>query len=170
MQRGDVYVLNAPYNGGTHLPDVTVIMPVFAEDDAKGQGPVHFYVAARGHQADIGGTTPGSMPPDSRSVEEEGVLIDDFLLVDAGRFREGETTALLSSGRWPARNPAQNIADLKAQVAACAKGAEELHRMVRQFGQSRGRGLYAPRPGQCGRAGAPRHRPPERRRLRLRDG
>src|SRR4029077_4624276 len=95
MRRGDVYVLNAPYNGGTHLPDVTVIMPVFAEDDVAGAGPVHFYVAARGHQAAIGGTPPGSMPPDSRTVEEEGVLIDDFLLVDAGHFREAETVALL---------------------------------------------------------------------------
>ncbi len=135
MKRGDVYVLNAPYNGGTHLPDVTVIMPVFAEDDAGGHGPVHFYVASRGHQADIGGMTPGSMPPDSRTVEEEGVLIDDFLLVDAGRFREDETVALLESGRYPARNARQNIADLKAQVAACAKGAEELYRMVRHFGR-----------------------------------
>jgi len=135
MKRGDVYVLNAPYNGGTHLPDVTVIMPVFAEDDVEGRGPVHFYVASRGHQADIGGMTPGSMPPDSRTVEEEGVLIDDFLLVDAGRFREDETVALLESGRYPARNARQNIADLKAQVAACAKGAEELHRMVRHFGR-----------------------------------
>ncbi len=135
MRRGDVYVLNAPYNGGTHLPDVTVIMPVFAEDDAAGRGPVHFYVASRGHQADIGGMTPGSMPPDSRTVEEEGVLIDDFLLVDAGRFREDEMVALLESGRYPARNARQNIADLKAQVAACAKGAEELHRMVRHFGR-----------------------------------
>ena len=135
MKRGDIYVLNAPYNGGTHLPDVTVIMPVFAEDDAAGRGPVHFYVASRGHQADIGGMTPGSMPPDSRTVEEEGVLIDDFLLVDAGRFREDEMVALLESGRYPARNARQNIADLKAQVAACAKGAEELHRMVRHFGR-----------------------------------
>ncbi len=135
MKRGDVYVLNAPYNGGTHLPDVTVIMPVFAEDDAEGRGPVHFYVASRGHQADIGGMTPGSMPPDSRTVDEEGVLIDDFLLVDAGRFREDETIALLESGRYPARNARQNIADLKAQVASCAKGAEELHRMVRHFGR-----------------------------------
>jgi 5-oxoprolinase (ATP-hydrolysing) len=134
MLRGDVYVLNAPYNGGTHLPDVTVIMPVFAEDGRDED--VLFYVAARGHQADIGGTTPGSMPPDSRTVEEEGVLIDNFLLVDAGRFRETETVALLRSGRYPSRNPAQNIADLKAQVAACEKGAQELHRMVRHFGRS----------------------------------
>ena len=136
MRPGDVYVLNAPYNGGTHLPDVTVITPVFAEDDGDGAGDVLFYVASRGHQADIGGITPGSMPPDSRSVEEEGVLIDNFLLVDAGRFREQEMVALLSSGRYPSRNPAQNIADLKAQIAACEKGVQELHRMVRHFGQA----------------------------------
>jgi 5-oxoprolinase (ATP-hydrolysing) len=133
MKPGDVYVLNAPYNGGTHLPDVTVICPVFREDAAD-KGEVLFYVASRGHQADIGGITPGSMPPDSTTVEEEGVLIDDFLLVDAGRFREAETVALLRSGKYPARNPAQNIGDLKAQIAACAKGVEELHRMVRSFG------------------------------------
>jgi 5-oxoprolinase (ATP-hydrolysing) len=135
MRPGDVYVLNAPYNGGTHLPDVTVITPVFAETDREGKGEVLFYVASRGHQADIGGITPGSMPPDSRSVEEEGVLIDNFLLVDAGRFREAQMRALLSSGAYPARNPAQNIADLKAQIAACEKGVQELHRMVRHFGQ-----------------------------------
>jgi 5-oxoprolinase (ATP-hydrolysing) len=134
MRPGDVYVLNAPYNGGTHLPDVTVITPVFAEEDRAGQGEVLFYVASRGHQADIGGITPGSMPPASRSVEEEGVLIDNFLLVDAGRFREREMTALLASGPYPSRNPAQNIADLKAQIAACEKGVQELHRMVRHFG------------------------------------
>jgi 5-oxoprolinase (ATP-hydrolysing) len=134
MKPGDVYVLNAPYNGGTHLPDVTVITPVFAEDDREGNGEVLFYVASRGHQADIGGLTPGSMPPDSRTVEEEGVLIDNFLLVDAGRFREAETVELLRSGRYPSRNPAQNIADMKAQIAACAKGVDELHRMVRHFG------------------------------------
>jgi 5-oxoprolinase (ATP-hydrolysing) len=136
MRPGDVYVLNAPYNGGTHLPDVTVITPVFAEEDRDGAGDVLFYVASRGHQADIGGITPGSMPPDSRSVEEEGVLIDNFLLVDAGRFREREIMALLSSGRYPSRNPAQNIADLKAQIAACEKGVQELHGMVRHFGQA----------------------------------
>jgi len=134
MRPGDVYVLNAPYNGGTHLPDVTVITPVFAEEDREGRGAVLFYVASRGHQADIGGITPGSMPPSSGSVEEEGVLIDNFLLVDAGRFREQEMVALLSSGRYPSRNPAQNIADLKAQIAACEKGVQELHRMVRHFG------------------------------------
>jgi 5-oxoprolinase (ATP-hydrolysing) len=131
MKRGDVYVLNAPYNGGTHLPDVTVITPVFPE---TGNGDVLFYVASRGHHADIGGLTPGSMPPDSRTVEEEGVLIDNFLLVDAGRFREAEMVALLQSGRYPSRNPQQNVADLKAQIAACEKGVQELNRMVRQFG------------------------------------
>jgi 5-oxoprolinase (ATP-hydrolysing) len=133
MKPGDVYVLNAPYAGGTHLPDVTVITPVFAEGDTVGMD-VLFYVASRGHHADIGGLTPGSMPPDSRTVEEEGVLIDNFLLVDAGRFREQAMAALLSSGRYPSRNPAQNIADLKAQIAACEKGMQELHRMVRHFG------------------------------------
>ncbi len=134
MKPGDVYMLNAPYNGGTHLPDVTVITPVFAEDDRTGKGPVLFYVAARGHQADIGGLTPGSMPPLSRSVEEEGVLIDDFLLVDQGSFREAALRALLASGSYPVRNPAQNVADLKAQIAACEKGVQELRRMVRHFG------------------------------------
>ena len=135
MRPGDVYVLNAPYNGGTHLPDVTVITPVFAEDDRAGHEPPLFYVASRGHHADIGGITPGSMPPDSRTVEEEGVLIDDFLLVDAGHFREAETIALLQSAKYPARNPTQNIADLKAQIAASAKGVAELHRMVRHYGR-----------------------------------
>jgi 5-oxoprolinase (ATP-hydrolysing) len=130
MKPGDVFMLNAPYNGGTHLPDVTVIMPVF---DERG-GECQFFVASRGHQADIGGITPGSMPPLSRSVEEEGVLIDDFQLVDQGRLREPETLALLRSGPYPARNPAQNLGDLKAQVAACAKGAEELRRFVRHYG------------------------------------
>jgi 5-oxoprolinase (ATP-hydrolysing) len=132
MRPGDVYVLNAPYNGGTHLPDVTVVMPVFDEAGAE----ILFFVASRGHQADIGGLTPGSMPPDSTTVEEEGVLIDNFLLVEQGRFREAEMTELLRSGKYPARNPAQNIADLKAQIAACEKGAQELRKMVREFGLS----------------------------------
>ncbi|HJV43714.1 hydantoinase B/oxoprolinase family protein [Caulobacter sp.] len=130
MKPGDVYMLNAPYNGGTHLPDVTVVMPVF---DAA--GGLLFYVAARGHQGDIGGITPGSMPPTSKTVEEEGVLIENFLLVEGGRFREAETRALLASGRWPARNPDQNIGDLKAQIAACARGAQALTSMVAEFGQ-----------------------------------
>ncbi len=130
MQSGDVYVLNAPYNGGTHLPDVTVITPVF---DTAGRS-VLFYVGSRGHHADIGGITPGSMPPDSRTVEEEGVLIDNFKLVDGGRYREAETIALLSSGRYPARNVKQNLADLRAQIAANEKGTQELHKMVEHFG------------------------------------
>jgi len=131
MKRGDVYMLNAPYNGGTHLPDITVIMPVFLEaDDIPA-----FYVAARGHHADVGGITPGSMPPSSRTVDEEGVLIDDFLLIDAGRLRDDETRALFASGRYPSRNIDQNMADLKAQVAACARGGDELVRMVAEFGR-----------------------------------
>jgi len=130
MRPGDVYVLNAPYNGGTHLPDVTVITPVF---DATGT-EVLFYVGSRGHHADIGGITPGSMPPDSRTVEDEGVLIDNFKLVEGGRLREGEMVALLSSGRYPARNVAQNLADLRAQIAANEKGVQELRKMVDHFG------------------------------------
>ncbi|HKW39442.1 MAG TPA: hydantoinase B/oxoprolinase family protein [Burkholderiales bacterium] len=130
MKPGDVYVLNAPYNGGTHLPDVTVITPVFA---AEG-GRILFYVGSRGHHADIGGITPGSMPPNSRVVEEEGVLIDNFLLVENGRLREKETVALLTSGAYPVRNVEQNMADLRAMIAANEKGALELQRMVGAFG------------------------------------
>ncbi len=132
MRAGDVYVLNDPYNGGTHLPDVTVISPVF---DAEGR-ELLFYVGSRGHHADIGGTTPGSMPPDSRHIEEEGVLIDNFKLVDGadGLLREAEARALLTGARYPARNPDQNMADLRAQVAANQKGVEEVHRMVAHFG------------------------------------
>ena len=131
LRRGDVYMLNAPYNGGTHLPDITVILPVFLEDD---QAPA-FFVAARGHHSDVGGITPGSMPPNSQSVEEEGVLIDDFLLIDQGALREAETRTLFGSGAWPSRNVEMNLADLKSQVAACARGAEELERMVAEFGR-----------------------------------
>jgi 5-oxoprolinase (ATP-hydrolysing) len=132
MRAGDVYMLNDPYNGGTHLPDVTVILPVF---DQAG-GAVLFYVGSRGHHADIGGTTPGSMPPDSRHIEEEGVLIDNFKLVDGqdGVLREDAVRALLAGARHPARNPDQNLADLRAQVAANQKGVEELHKMVAHFG------------------------------------
>ncbi len=167
MRPGDVFVLNAPYNGGTHLPDVTVIAPVFldiptssarkrgpigiaepqrgdgkspgartgAGDDGAAQPPavVEFYVASRGHHADIGGITPGSMPPDSTHVDEEGVLLDNVQLVAAGRFLEDEMRAILAGGRYPSRNVDQNLADLRAQVAACAKGAEELAKMVAHF-------------------------------------
>jgi 5-oxoprolinase (ATP-hydrolysing) len=131
MRPGEIYMLNAPHAGGTHLPDITVIAPVFLEGGAR---PA-FFTAARGHHADIGGITPGSMPPRSRSVEEEGVLIENFLLVEDGRLREAETRALLSSGRWPARDIDRNIADLKAQVAACVRGAEELKRMCAHYGR-----------------------------------
>jgi 5-oxoprolinase (ATP-hydrolysing) len=129
--RGDVYALNNPYNGGTHLPDVTVVMPVFDEREDT----VLFYVAARGHHADIGGMTPGSMPPNSTRLDEEGVLIDNFLLVAAGSFREREFRQLLATERFPARNVEQNIGDIKAQVAACARGAQELRRIIAEYGR-----------------------------------
>ncbi len=168
MQPGDVYVLNDPYHGGTHLPDVTVVTPVFLDGDEpsprpspKGEEPLDplpgrppgggsrstlspaspgggrkpmFYVASRGHHADIGGITPGSMPPFSRTIEEEGVLLDNVLLVESGRMREEEIRDLLAGARYPARNPEQNLADLRAQVAANEKGAQELARMVAHFG------------------------------------
>ncbi len=139
MQPGDVFVLNAPYNGGTHLPDVTVIAPVFLDDALNAvpgqmRSPPEFYVASRGHHADIGGTTPGSMPPDSTHVDEEGVLLDNVQLVAQGRFLEEEMRSILGSGRYPSRNIGQNLADLRAQVAACAKGIDELKRMVAHFG------------------------------------
>ena len=130
MAPGDVFVLNAPYNGGTHLPDITVVRPVWDE----GGGRVLFFTAARGHHTDVGGLTPGSMPPDSRTIHDEGVYIDNWQLVAGGRFREAETRALLGSGDWPARSPEVNLADLRAQVAACEKGAQELMGMVAQFG------------------------------------
>ena len=130
MRPGDVYVLNAPYAGGTHLPDVTVVMPVFL-----GASP-SFYVAARGHHADIGGITPGSMPSDSAHIDEEGVLLDNVQLVAKGVFLEADLRALLSGGKYPARNVEQNLADLRAQVAACQKGAAELAAMVEHFGLS----------------------------------
>ena len=127
---GDVYALNAPYNGGTHLPDITVVTPVF--DDAGKS--ILFWVASRGHHADVGGSAPGSMTPRAATVDEEGVLIDNFKLVDRGRLREAELLALLTNHRWPCRNPAQNVADLKAQIAANGKGVAEIRRMVGEFG------------------------------------
>ena len=130
IRRGDAYVLNDPYRGGTHLPDITVIVPVFF----AGETEAHAFVAARGHHADIGGIAPGSMPPDSRSIAEEGVLIDNVLLVDEGQFREAEIRALLASGEWPARNPDRNISDLKAQLAACVRGAEVLTATAWDYG------------------------------------
>ena len=130
MRPGNVYMLNAPYNGGTHLPDVTVITPVFDKEGQK----VLFYLGSRGHHADIGGRTPGSSPPDSTHIEDEGVLIDNFLLVDQGQLREKETRALLGSGKYPCRNIDQNMADLAAQVAANETGLQELQKMIDHFG------------------------------------
>ncbi len=129
IKDGDVYVLNAPYDGGTHLPDVTLVTPLVSD-----QGKVLFHVASRGHHADIGGITPGSMPPKSREVGEEGVLFDNLKLVDRGTLLEQEIRKALLSGPWPARNPDQNMADLRAQIAANAKGVKELRRMIEQFG------------------------------------
>ncbi|MBD9444061.1 hydantoinase B/oxoprolinase family protein [Rhizobium sp. RHZ01] len=129
---GDVFALNAPYNGGTHLPDITVVTPVF--DDAG--STILFYVASRGHHADVGGTAPGSMTPLATTVEEEGVLFDNFQLVERGRFRESELLELLTNHPYPARNPQQNIADLKAQIASNEKGVAELRKMVAHFGLS----------------------------------
>jgi 5-oxoprolinase (ATP-hydrolysing) len=130
IRPGDVYMLNAPYNGGTHLPDITVITPVFDPGGTR----LLFYVGSRGHHADIGGLTPGSMPSESTVVEEEGVLIDNFLLVEGGRLREREARALLGSGPYPARNIGQNLADLRAMIAANEKGVQELRRITAEYG------------------------------------
>ncbi|MFC9159098.1 hydantoinase B/oxoprolinase family protein [Streptomyces bauhiniae] len=131
MRPGDSYAVNDPYHGGTHLPDVTVITPVF------GSGPdpeILFHVASRGHHAEIGGIAPGSMPAGSRTIEEEGVLFDNWLLTEGGRLREEETRRLLTDAPYPSRNPATNLADLRAQIAANRKGADELGRMIEEFG------------------------------------
>jgi 5-oxoprolinase (ATP-hydrolysing) len=133
MRRGDVYVLNDPYHGGTHLPDVTVVTPVYLED--ADDRPA-FFVASRGHHADIGGTTPGSMPPFSATIAEEGVLIDNVKLVEHGVLREAAIRELLSGGAHPARNPLQNLADLRAQIAANEKGAAELKAAAAHFGRA----------------------------------
>jgi len=130
IRPGDVYVLNAPYNGGTHLPDITVCTPVF---DDKGEN-ILFWVASRGHHADVGGTAPGSMSPRARTIEEEGVYIDNFKLVDQGRFREKELIDLFLGAKYPARNVVQNVNDLKAQIAANEKGVAELKKMIAHFG------------------------------------
>lgn len=139
MRRGEVFVLNDPYHGGTHLPDITVVTPVFL-DEASGADATQpaFYVASRGHHADVGGSTPGSMPPFSQTIADEGVLIDNMKLVALGpqgpQLQEQALLDLLASGPWPARNPAQNLADLQAQIAANEKGVQELHAMVAQYG------------------------------------
>ncbi len=138
MKPGETYMLNDPYNGGTHLPDITVITPVFGDavggTAGVGSGELLFFVASRGHHADVGGITPGSMPSGSTVIEEEGVLIDNFLLVENGELREAATIALLEGAVHPVRNVVQNLGDLKAQLAANAKGVAELKRMVGQFG------------------------------------
>jgi 5-oxoprolinase (ATP-hydrolysing) len=130
IKPGDSYLINAPYNGGTHIPDLTVCTPVF--DGAKKK--ILFWVASRGHHADIGGIAPGSMSPIATSIEEEGIYIDNFKLVDRGRFCERELYDLLTKAKYPARNPLQNVNDLKAQIAANEKGVQELHKMVGLFG------------------------------------
>ncbi len=127
---GDAFLINAPYNGGTHLPDITLIKPVYDEREKK----VIFYVATRGHHADIGGTVPGSAPAYSKHIKEEGILIDNFTLVSKGVFLEEEIYNLLNSGDFPARNIKQNIADLKAQVASAEKGAQELLEIIQNYG------------------------------------
>jgi len=131
IRPGDVFVLNAPYHGGTHLPDITVVTPVFDEEGKD----IQFIVASRGHHADVGGVAPGSMSPRGRTIEEEGVYIDNFKLVDGGHFREAELRALLAGAAWPARNIDENVADLKAQVAANERGSREVHKMIAQFGE-----------------------------------
>jgi 5-oxoprolinase (ATP-hydrolysing) len=130
VRPGDVFALNAPYNGGTHLPDITVCSPVFDERERD----ILFWVASRGHHADVGGIAPGSMSPRATDIHQEGVYIDNFLLVDRGKFREKALYELLGGGDWPARNPLQNVNDLKAQIAANEKGARELRRMVEALG------------------------------------
>lgn len=130
IKPGDVYCLNAPYNGGTHLPDITICTPVFDDEDKD----ILFWVASRGHHADVGGVAPGSMSPLATHIEEEGVYIDNFKIVDQGRFREEELVALLTGARYPVRNVVQNVNDLKAQIAANEKGVAELKKMIRSFG------------------------------------
>ena len=130
LRPGEAFALNNPYAGGTHLPDITVVMPVFATSEGKPD----FYVAARGHHADVGGIQPGSMPPFSRTIDEEGVMLDALPVMAEGRFLEAETRAALTKSPWPARNPDQNLADLKAQIAACQTGAATVAAMIQAHG------------------------------------
>ena len=152
---GDVYAINAPYNGGTHLPDITVCTPVFDEAGRE----VLFWVASRGHHADVGGISPGSMSPNAITIEEEGVYIDNFKLVDRGRFREQALYDLLTGAKYPARNPLQNVNDMKAQIAANEKGVQELRKTVAHFTLPVVQSLYAARAGQRGRERAAGDRP-----------
>lgn len=134
MNPGDTYAVNDPYHGGTHLPDVTVITPVFDASATESDQRILFYVASRGHHAEIGGIAPGSMPADSSTIEEEGVLFDNWLLAENGRLREEETLRLLTEAPYPSRNPKTNLADLRAQIAANRKGVDEVGRMIENFG------------------------------------
>tara|TARA_Y100000590_G_scaffold371491_1_gene433927 strand:- start:944 stop:2446 length:1503 start_codon:yes stop_codon:yes gene_type:complete len=127
---GDIYMLNSPYDGGTHLPDITIIKPIFNKKTKE----LLFFTGSRGHHSDIGGITPGSMPPNSMHIEEEGVLIENFLIVEKGIFREQETKKLLLSGKHPSRNVEINISDLKAQIASCEKGSIELKKLIQEYG------------------------------------
>jgi N-methylhydantoinase B/oxoprolinase/acetone carboxylase alpha subunit len=129
MAPGDVYVSNNPFRGGTHLPDVTVIEPVFSES-----GEVIFFVAARGHHADIGGKTPGSLPPVASHIDEEGVLLDGVLILRDGRFRERELRDILSTHKYPARNLDERISDIRAQMASCSRGVDELNAIINRYG------------------------------------
>jgi 5-oxoprolinase (ATP-hydrolysing) len=139
LKRGDAFALNNPYAGGTHLPDITVVMPVFVGENASGPA---FYVAARGHHADVGGVQPGSMPPFSHTLEEEGVLLDALPIMHGGTFLEEATRAALTSGRYPSRAPERNLADLKAQIAACQAGANAGRRDDRDLRRRCGGRLY----------------------------
>ena len=130
IKKGDVYALNAPYHGGTHLPDITVIKPIFHPSKDE----ILFFVAARGHHTDVGGLTPGSMPPDSREIEDEGVYIDNFKLVQNGNFKKREISDLLLGAKFPVRSLSKNLADLRAQVAACEKGELELRDLINEYG------------------------------------
>ena len=166
IQPGDVFMLNDPYHGGTHLPDITVVTPVFDDDGQH----ILFFVASRGHHAEIGGITPGSMPAFSTRVDEEGVLIDNWRLAGGGELREAATTEPLTSAEFPSRNPGANLADLRAQIAANEKGVAELRATGPRVRPGRGDRVHGPCAGQRGRGGAPRPRPAARRRVRLRAG
>ncbi len=133
LNPGEAFALNNPYAGGTHLPDITVVMPIFGPEAGDGDAPA-FFVAARGHHADVGGIQPGSMPPFSHTIGEEGVMLDALPIMRGGHFLEAEVTAALSAGPWPSRAPGRNIADLKAQIAACQAGASAVSAMIEQFG------------------------------------
>ena len=158
MEPGDSYAVNDPYHGGTHLPDITVVTPVFDAAAGAEGARILFFVASRGHHAEIGGISPGSMPAHSRRIEEEGVLFDNWLLVRNGTLREDETRRLLTEGPYPSRDPETNLADLRAQIAANRKGVDEIGQDDRPLRPGRGPGIHAARAGQRGRSRTPGHR------------